>query len=126
MSKNILLNLFFRFFLQKPPAFSLESVYVTIALMLTSCGNADSSDTHIPADVSTILQRNVITMPLNFKETVMQWYRVVSSFVLDYEWNKYYMEGDEMVIYFCIDNTKYSHGEKVGTVDWWTVWFLTP
>lgn len=46
--------------------------------------------------------------------------RGVRSYVLNYDWNEGWDE--TMQIYFCIEND--AIGDK--TVDWWTVWFLTP
>lgn len=46
----------------------------------------------------------------------------IRSFIRNLEWDDW-GEGETMQIYFCIENRNYTTG---GTVDWWTIWFLTP
>jgi len=46
----------------------------------------------------------------------------IRSYVINYEWNVWGEDMGTMKFYFCIENRNYTTG---GTVDWWTVWFLS-
>lgn len=48
--------------------------------------------------------------------------RGIRSYVINYEWNEWGEDMGTMKFYFCIENRNYTTG---GTLDWWTVWFLS-